>query len=134
MLAPGDSLLWQNYLPHPCAWDELFQRDREPHELLDNGRMWDEVVFARDTRNSRKGEVTWKLESDAVVYGFAVWWVAELVPGITLSTAPDAPHTHWEQLYFPLLSPIAAKQGESVMVSLRSRSCPTPTPTCPPLL
>ena len=125
-----------------CVWDEVGQgldlspakvmslnnayvRTFETRELLDAGksaRAWDEVEFTRETRNSRKGEVTWKLGADVVIYGFAVWWTAELVEGITLSTAPFAPRTHWEQLYFPVLSPIFAKPGESVMVSLRSRS------------
>ena len=39
-----------------------------------------------------------------------------------LSTAPDAPRTHWEQLYFPLLQPIAAKAGDTIAVNLRSRT------------
>jgi hypothetical protein len=56
------------------------------------------------------------------VYGFAAWWVAALVPGITLSTAREAPRTHWEQLYFPLLEPIAANGGDTVDVGLRSRT------------
>ncbi len=125
-----------------CAWDDVGQgldlspakamslnnayvRTFETRELLDHGksaRVWDEVEFTRETRNSRKGEVTWKLAADAAIYGFAVWWSAELVPGVSLSTAPDAPRTHWEQLFFPLLAPISAKAGESVMASLRSRS------------
>jgi protein arginine N-methyltransferase 1 len=44
------------------------------------------------------------------------------VSGVTLSTAPGAPRTHWEQLYFPLLSPLAAKGGQTVAVELRSRT------------
>jgi protein arginine N-methyltransferase 1 len=94
-------------------------------ELLDDGRSaerWDEVDLAHETRSNRRGEVAWKLKSEASIYGFAVWWAARLVDGVTLSTAPDAPRTHWEQLYFPLLQPIAARRGQSVSVSLRSRT------------
>jgi protein arginine N-methyltransferase 1 len=125
-----------------CAWDELgagldfapakvmslnnaYVRILKPEELLDGGksaRVWDEVELGRDRRGARKGEASWKLASAATIYGFAYWWTAELVPGITLSTAPDAPRTHWEQLYFPLLTPIASKRGETVMASLSSRS------------
>ncbi len=39
-----------------------------------------------------------------------------------LSTAPGQARTHWEQLYFPLLSPLATEAGETVAVSLRSRT------------
>jgi hypothetical protein len=62
------------------------------------------------------------LKSGATVYGFALWWTAELTPRIMLSTAPDAPRTHWEQLYFPLLEPIAAKGGDKIGVGLKSRT------------
>ena len=39
-------------------------------------------------------------------------------------TAPGSPATHWEQLYFPLLSPLEAKPGETVAIDLRSRTSP----------
>ena len=39
-----------------------------------------------------------------------------------LSTAPDAPRTHWEQLYLPLLHPIHLAIGETLALSLRSKS------------
>jgi protein arginine N-methyltransferase 1 len=105
--------------------NNVYVRTLAPEELLDGGRsarVWDEVDFAKAGRSARKGEAAWKLSAAATVYGFAYWWIAELVPGVTLSTAPGAPRTHWEQLYFPLLAPIAAKKGETVTVSLRSRS------------
>jgi protein arginine N-methyltransferase 1 len=97
----------------------------EPRELLDNGRSavaWDDVDLTRDARGSRKSEARWVLKRETTVFGFAVWWTAELVDGVTLSTAPDAPRTHWEQLYFPLSVPVIAKTGESILASLRSRT------------
>ncbi len=125
-----------------CAWDSIghgldlsaartmsfnnaYVRSLKPAELLDQGRSareWDTIDLTRETKSNRKGEVTWKLPAPAKIYGFAVWWSADLSPGITLSTAPDAPGTHWEQLYFPLQEPIDAKKGEAVTVSLRSTS------------
>lgn len=101
--------------------NNIYVRTLKPNELL-GAQVWDKIAFGTDARSARKGEVSWKLAEAATVYGFAVWWEAELVPGVTLSTAPGAPRTHWEQLYFPLLAPIAAKKGESVGVNLRSRT------------
>ena len=105
--------------------NNVYVRTLDLAELLDGGnsaRAWDAVTLGAETRASRKGEVTWKPSAAATIYGFAYWWTAELVPGIALSTAPDAPRTHWEQLYFPLRDPIALKKGESLMLSLRSKS------------
>ena len=105
--------------------NNVYVRTIAPGELLDGGksaRIWDNVDLTRETKGSRKGEVSWKMVKDARVFGFAVWWTAELVAGVSLSTAPDAPRTHWEQLYFPLGDPITAARGETIMASLRSRS------------
>ena len=52
--------------------------------------------------------------------GLALWWSAELVPGVQLSTGPLSPRTHWEQLYLPALSPIAVAPGQSLGARLRS--------------
>src|SRR5690606_15453986 len=73
-------------------------------------------------RAKRRGEAEWRLAKPATVYGFAVWWTAELRPGISLSTGPSAPRTHWEQLYFPLSMPIEAKARDLVGAELRSSS------------
>lgn len=105
--------------------NNIYVRTITPADLLDEGRSarrWDEIDFSVANRTTRKGEARWSLDATVRVYGFATWWSAELVSGITLSTAPDAPRTHWEQLYFPLLRLIEARAGETVAISLRSRS------------
>lgn len=94
-------------------------------ELLDGGRsavVWDAVDFTREIKSARKGDARWQLAKSQTIYGFAAWWSCDLHAGIALSTGPDAPRTHWEQLYFPLLEPITAKPRETVCISLRSRS------------
>lgn len=105
--------------------NNVYVRTLAPSELLDDGRaakVWDEVVLGTDKRGARRGETSWKLDVAQTVYGFAYWWEAELIPGVTLSTAPSAPATHWEQLYFPLLTPLKIEAGETVLVTLRSKS------------
>ncbi len=105
--------------------NNVYVRAIEPRDLLDAGssaRVWDEVDLTRETKSARKRDVTWKPSKPATFYGFALWWEAELVPGLTLSTAPDAPKTHWEQLYFPLAAPITTKPGEGLTLSLRTTS------------
>lgn len=103
--------------------NNVYVRRFAPGELLDAaGTAWDDVDLTRDARSSRKGEASWKLRGAATVFGFAVWWQAELAPGVALSTGPSDPRTHWEQLYFPLLEPIEGAAGEAIAVSLRSRS------------
>jgi len=105
--------------------NNIYVRTLTSSDLLNDGRSarkWDEIDFSVQNRSARKGEARWSPDTGTTIYGFATWWVAELVPGVTLSTAPDAPRTHWEQLYFPLLRPLTLREGESVAISLRSRS------------
>jgi protein arginine N-methyltransferase 1 len=110
-------------LPRTMSLNNAYVRTLAPDELLDRrGKLWDDVDLTREARSSRKGEASWKLATGRTVYGLAGWWEAELTPGIVLSTAPDAPRTHWEQLYYPIMEPIAAAPGDTVMASLRSRS------------
>ncbi|HVX37046.1 MAG TPA: 50S ribosomal protein L11 methyltransferase [Hyphomicrobium sp.] len=105
--------------------NNAYVRSLKPSELLDSGSssvLWDAVDLTRETRAKRKGQAEWRLAKPATIYGFATWWIAELRPGISLSTAPSAPRTHWEQLYFPLATPIEAKSRDQVAVELRSNS------------
>jgi hypothetical protein len=105
--------------------NNVYVRSFATNELLHDGasaRVWDDVALGSDTRGNRKGEASWKLDAAQNIYGFAYWWEADLIPGVTLSTAPDAPRTHWEQLYFPLKAPMSLEAQESVLVTLRSRS------------
>jgi protein arginine N-methyltransferase 1 len=105
--------------------NNIYVRTLAAKELLDSGSnalKWDTVDLGKDDRATRKGDASWKLKAPATIYGFATWWTAELTQGVTLSTAPDAPRTHWEQLYFPMLSPLEAKAGDTIAVALRSRT------------
>lgn len=105
--------------------NNIYVRTLTPDELLGGtgaAVAWDAVDLARDHRASRKGEARWPVMAATTVYGFAIWWQAELAPGVILSTAPDAPRTHWEQLYLPLLTPVALEPGETIALSLRSKS------------
>jgi len=105
--------------------NNVYVRLIAPDELLDGGRaarMWDDIDLTQPQKGTRKGEMTWTLARDTTIYGFAYWWTAHLGGGLTLSTAPDAPRTHWEQLFFPVAEPIPAPKGDSILLSLRSRS------------
>ena len=94
-------------------------------ELLDGGRTavtWDRLDFHVRNRFARKGTGEWPIREAVTVHGLAVWWSAELVPGVVLSTSPLAAPTHWEQLFLPALEPIALKAGETLVANVRSHS------------
>jgi SAM-dependent methyltransferase len=99
----------------------VYVRSIRPEDLLaapDASRTWDAIDFKRDTESRRAATAEWSFPLPAVVHGFALWWECDLVEGVTLSTAPDAPPTHWEQIFLPPVEPISLNAGERLRLRL----------------
>ena len=103
--------------------NNIYVRWFEPGDLLDGAtaaKAWDRVVFDRRNKTTRAGSASWRVQRPTTIYGLALWWRAELAPGVALSTGPLDPRTHWEQLYLPALSPIPVRAGQTLAADLRS--------------
>ncbi len=103
--------------------NNIYVRTLASDDLLDRAlaaRVWDELSFARHNKTTRAGEAAWTLRQRATVYGLALWWAADLADGIALSTGPLDPRTHWEQLYLPVLEPLAVEAGHTLTARIRS--------------
>ena len=92
-------------------------------------RCWQRLTFdptAAPLPSLHRESLHWSVKNlgSATVYGWALWWEATLVPGVTLSTAPDAPPTHWDQVYLPLLNPVTLAAGEALELTLTHDSRP----------
>lgn len=113
------------------ALNNMYVRHVAPADLAGKGatQCWDRIDFspgAEPPASVRTSGVAWPAtELDhGEVHGFAMWWEAELVPGVVLSTSPYAPLTHWEQIYLPLLQPLEVRAGESLEAALTSDTRP----------
>ncbi|PPD29818.1 MAG: ribonucleotide-diphosphate reductase subunit beta [Hyphomicrobium sp.] len=107
------------------SMNNIYVRSFQPVDFLDQmmaAKAWDTIDLLRDHRATRKAELKWAIGDHQTIHGFAIWWDVELATGITLSTAPDAPRTHWEQLYLPLLHPFTCRATETLALSIRSKS------------
>ncbi len=105
--------------------NNAYVRHLAPNDLMPGAKSiiaWDRVDFTKRPSANRKCDVAWRIDTPSQIHGFAVWWSVELGPGIELSTAPAAPWTHWEQLYFPLGEPLIAEPDQHVRLSLRTKS------------
>jgi protein arginine N-methyltransferase 1 len=105
------------------SFNNIYVRTFAPADLVDGAaaaRSWDRLAFDRRNTTTRAGRASWTLKEPATMYGLALWWSAELVDGVALSTGPLDPKTHWEQLYLPALAPISVEPGQTLTARLRS--------------
>jgi len=95
----------------------------EPGDLLPGAEQsWDSLEFRGPIESRRAGRMTWRPQGACRMFGFALWWECTLAPGVVLSTSPHAPRTHWDQIYLPLLSPLAAEAGDEIRLTIESET------------
>jgi protein arginine N-methyltransferase 1 len=95
----------------------------QPNDLLEStAQSWDSLDFRSPIESRRAGSVLWQPQRACEVYGFALWWDCALAPGVALSTSPYGPRTHWDQIYLPLLEPLASQPGDEVTLRLESET------------
>ena len=102
--------------------NNLYVRRIAPGQLGSAGLCWDDLDFSPDAPAppSRRQQQIRLTPTPQTVHGLALWWECTLVPGIVLSTAPDAPDTHWDQVYLPLLDPVHVEAGDELRITLIS--------------
>jgi protein arginine N-methyltransferase 1 len=106
---------FNNVYVHRMSATDLLAQD-------DAGQRWDTISFDDEVNGYRRGTVRWVLTHPVTLHGFALWWRCTLVPGVALSTAPDAPPTHWDQVYAPILNPIECAAGDVAELALESET------------
>jgi protein arginine N-methyltransferase 1 len=95
----------------------------EPEDLLaDSAASWDSLDFRGPIDSRRAGRIAWRIGEPAMICGFALWWECTLAPGVTLSTSPSAPRTHWDQIYLPLLEPLQVSHEDQVALAIASET------------
>lgn len=105
------------------AMNNMYVKTVRTDDLLSGSdaiRQWDSIDFAKKNSSIRSADSSWNASSPITVYGFVLWWNAELTKGVELSTSPFEPLTHWEQIYLPLLQPVAMQKGSSIDLTLTS--------------
>lgn len=101
------------------ARNNMYVHPIEPADLLDlPAERWDDVDLTAEFSSARQGLVRWTAAAAGRVHGVALWWEATLAPGITISTSPHAPRTHWDQVYLPLSTPIDLAAGDALALEI----------------
>lgn len=85
------------------------------------------VDFSSDTNPTLTLETPFQITRDGILSGFAGWFDLHLFKTILLSTAPDAPQTHWKQGFLPIRKPEKLKRGQTVRFTLEMAPDQLPT-------
>ncbi len=104
----------------------MYVKKMKKTDLLDGGKAakaWDNIDFTAENSDVRDAAIEWTMDTETTVYGIALWWETTLAKGVTLSTSPLAPPTHWEHIYLPLFEPIQCTKGP-LRLSLHSDTSP----------
>jgi protein arginine N-methyltransferase 1 len=105
--------------------NNIYVRSFAKADLLDNGAaaaQWDGLDFRKQNSSKRHGKLSWTMKSEVTITGLAVWWDCALTGDIQLSTSPFSAKGHWEQLYFPIDTPLKLKKGDTLTASISSAS------------
>lgn len=105
-----------------ACMNNMFVEELRQDELMPKAEpvCWDSISFTQKEKSVRKGNASWQVRESATIYGFALWWEADLVPGITISTSPFKPKTHWQQIFIPLIMPIKVQVEDMLKLTLQS--------------
>jgi SAM-dependent methyltransferase len=79
-------------------------------------------ISVDDAEAPHAAEAVLPVRASGVANALAVWFSAELAPGITLSVGPGDPPTHWGMTTAPLDQPVELRAGLDVRVRFRTET------------
>ena len=87
------------------------------------GRLWTtdaELIPLQQAQAPHEAETLLPVHEHGTANALALWFSAELAPGISLSVGPGDPPTHWGMTTAPLRSPVQLTPGMVVRAKVRT--------------
>lgn len=91
-----------------------------PNQLLTQPQCWARLDYQSDCRRDVHGSAAATIDRAGTAHGLAIWFDAELAPGIGFSNSPSAAPLIYGQGFFPLEQAVPVEAGESFNVDLRA--------------
>jgi hypothetical protein len=88
-------------------------------------RLWTtdaDLIPLQQARAPHEAETVLRVRDNGTANALALWFSAQLAPGILLSVGPGDPPTHWGMTTAPLRSPVELTPG--IVVRARVRTTP----------
>jgi len=106
----------------PAADEELGRmapHDVRAEHLTAAPQVFAEVDLRAHTADTLESTLRFGILRPGTLHGVAGWFQVVVCPGVVLSTAPNAPPTHWRQAVFPLREAVPVVAGDVFEVTLR---------------
>jgi protein arginine N-methyltransferase 1 len=97
---------------------QMYAHEAPRDALLSDPALLERVELGDKTPSRRKRSTKMKVARREVLSQIVQWFELDLGAGVTLSTAPDAPLTHWRQIHFPLGENVPVEAGDSVEIEV----------------
>jgi hypothetical protein len=132
----GDMVDFLRHNPYGLRLDDLVEKT--VNEILYSGtfrhlaagdrrsepsRLWTtdaELISLEQARAPHEAETSLPVRDHGTANALALWFSAELAPGISLSVGPGDPPTHWGMTTAPLNSPVELTPGTVVRARVTS--------------
>ncbi|SLN54993.1 ribosomal protein L11 methyltransferase [Ruegeria meonggei] len=88
-------------LANPSA-QERFWAHIKPEELIGEPLLVTELDMRTVSNGSLAETISLQFSEQGLCHGIALWFDAEVSPGVSLPTGPHAARTHWRQVVFPI--------------------------------
>jgi hypothetical protein len=138
--AVGRSMDWSP--AREVGMNNMYVKEIRVEDLLSDGTLeWDRMDCRKHNDAIRKNTVEWRIGVRRhrwpsthgparqrsggqwpTIQGFALWWEADLIANVTLSTSPYFPATHWQQIYLPLPEPLKVQSGDCIELQITADS------------
>ncbi len=133
----ADMVSFLRDMPYDLTLDDLVEKT--VNEILYSGtfrhlaagdmrsapsRLWTtdaERIPLAQARAAHEAETLLPVRHHGAANALALWFSAELAPGISLSVGPGDPPTHWGMTTAPLSSPVELSPGMVVRARVRTR-------------
>jgi len=92
---------------------------------FDHQRVSDTSSLFGETRNNRSITLSWTMEVDCTIHGFAGYFHCDLYGGVTMSTNPPTvteEMVSWFPAFLPISTPLRLVQGQTITIQVE-RKC-----------
>ena len=75
------------------------------------------TISLENAKKPHKASLRFKAQKDGSFSALAAWFTADFGGGVSLSTAPGSPPTHWDRTLFSLFEPLKVKRNADIEVT-----------------